>query len=189
MPKTQESASFSFFPSAPPPIHLYIELQSDLLAVPPKHILSLSTSFHPCPSHFTFLQCPSSPKLRRKTQTPCMRPNAHLSALIFWHSPPQSLFCFSLHASLKPPSVPSSRPLHLSFLLLGITHHMAGFYYSGLGSNVTSLDKWSLIIQPTLQTALLHNPTLLFSVTHLILQLSPITFLSLFLCRLSVSRK
>lgn len=189
MPKTQESASFSFFPSAPPPIHLYIELQSDLLAVPPKHILSLSTSFHPCPSHFTFLQCPSSPKLRRKTQTPCTRPNAHLPALIFWHSPPQSLFCFSLHASLKPPSVPSSRPLHLSFLLLGITHHMAGFYYSGLGSNVTSLDKWSLIIQPTLQTALLHNPTLLFSVTHLILQLSPITFLSLFLCRLCVSRK
>lgn len=83
-PKPRSQPHFLCFPQHPlQSIHLYIGLLSDLLAVPPKHILSPSTSFHPSPSHFTFLPCPSSPKLRRETQTPCASPNAHLSDLIF----------------------------------------------------------------------------------------------------------
>ena len=51
---------------------------------------------------------------------------------------------------------------------------MAGFCYSDLDSDVTASEKWSLITQPTSNTALFHNSIpafFFFFVIHPILQL------------------
>lgn len=183
--------SLNFFLSLrPPPIHLYIESLLDFLAVFQKRILNSFTSLHPHPSHFTFLQWLPL-KLRRKFQISCPSPKA-LPTSQFSSSDTLSLSHSSVQPSCFPQTthfIPISGPLPFSLLLLGMTYYVASFYYSGLGSNVTSSDKWSLIIQPTSSTALLITLPLLFSVTHPILQLSPITFVSLYIICLPYTRK
>lgn len=114
---------------------------------------------HPRPSHCTFLQWLPL-KLRRKFQISCPHPKA-LPTSQFSSSDTLSLS----HSCVSAFMLPSNHPLHSHFgafalfFPFGMIYHMASFYYSGLGSNITSSDQWSLIIQPTSYTALLHYPT------------------------------
>lgn len=153
-------------------------------------ILNSFTSLHPHPSHFTFLQRLPL-KLRRKFHISCPSPKV-LPTSQFSSSDTLSLSHSFTQPSCFPQTthfIPISGPLPFSLFLLGMTYYVASFYFSCLGSNVTSSDKWSLIIQPTSYTALLITLPLLFSVTHPILQLSPITFVSLYIICLPHTRK
>lgn len=120
---------------------------------------------HPCCSTLVPATSPSSngspsnleenSKCPAPAHTPCPLLSSHLLTLSPSVTPLFQPSCFpqTTHVIL------TSGPLPFSFLLLGMIYHMASFYYSGLGSNVTSSDKRSLITQPASYTALLYYPT------------------------------
>lgn len=143
MPQTWESTSTSLSPA---PIHPYVGLLLDLQALPPKHILNLSTSLHPHLSQP--LQRPSngSPshseekfKFSPRTQKALPTSQISFSDILSLTFPFQPL-CFPQ----RPPTsalLPQGLCTYLPFSLLGMAHHMAGFCYVGLDSYITSLDK------------------------------------------------
>ena len=110
-----------------------------------QNILNLSISLHPHPSHFTFLQCFST-KLRRKIQTPYLCPKALPTSQI------SSCNNLSLDHSFIPAFVlPSKHPLYSHLRAFALVFPSSwndiiwlACTYSGLGSSVTSSEKWSL---------------------------------------------